>query len=331
MKKVLFILSITYCGFVSGMIAQSDSIPRLERMLVDKILSEGVGSRFVISPITPTHDQRGSLSIRNITIGGEKLIQGELEFPGDVIPVVNMRPSQWGNECVHRFIDTVKLSYDNINYTFVGEGDKSSRLTFVLLKNLGYVYLRGKGRVILNDNKQVMLGYGSREISSRDSVSTTPSESYSSHDYGFSFTIPTGLKLYTVDNPGPLRSQLSSLDPFILVNSQFTEENVNVKVSEPMTENDLRDFKKKLDESSNYPVPGYKKISVTFIKIGTARNRMAVEHVFYMKGNIMGKLRQVTFVHKRKGFIWTCATAINRFDKANQQFFDPLFSSMDFK
>jgi alkyl hydroperoxide reductase subunit AhpC len=50
-----------------------------------------------------------------------------------------------------------------------------------------------------------------------------------------------------------------------------------------------------------------------------------------MKGNILGKLRQVTFAHNGKGFTFTCATAVDRFEKANQEFFGPLFNSIEFK
>lgn len=148
---------------------------------------------------------------------------------------------------------------------------------------------------------------------------------------GISFTIPTGIKLYTPENPGPLASQLSASDPFILVNPDFTEENINVKVSEPISEADLNVFKKMLDENPRMSLPQYKRVSVNFIKIGKQKNKNAVEHVFFMKGNILGKLRQITFAHKGRGFTFTCATAVDRFEKANQEFLEPLFSSMEFK
>lgn len=53
---------------------------------------------------------------------------------------------------VHRFKGTVKLG----DTTFVGEGLRNSRLTFGLVPNHGYVYLRGKGKVIQPDSKEVV-------------------------------------------------------------------------------------------------------------------------------------------------------------------------------
>jgi len=159
----------------------------------------------------------------------------------------------------------------------------------------------------------------------------TGDNQYSNKKFGISFTIPDGMKLYTAENPGPLASQISSVNPIYLVNSDFTEENINVKVSEPISEDDLTGFKKMLDQNPQMNLPKYQRISVSFIKIGKQKNKNAVEHVFMMQGNILGKLRQITFAHRGKGFTFTCATAVDRFEKANQQFFAPLFASMDFK
>jgi hypothetical protein len=166
---------------------------------------------------------------------------------------------------------------------------------------------------------------------SRLSTGAIGSDEYSNKNYGISFTIPKGINLYTAENPGPLASQISSVNPIYLVNPDFTEENINLKVSEPISQDDLTGFKKMLDQNPKMNLPKYQRISVTFIKIGKQKNKNAVEHVFIMQGNILGKLRQITFAHRGKGFTFTCATAVDRFEKANQQFFTPLFASMDFK
>jgi hypothetical protein len=154
---------------------------------------------------------------------------------------------------------------------------------------------------------------------------------YSHKKYGISFNVPRGMSLYTPQNPGPVASLISAGSPFILVNPRFTEENINVKVAENISESDLIGFKKMLDETPNMPLPEYRRISVKSIKIGKQGKERAVEHVFIMRGNILGKLRQVTFVHRGRGFTFTCATAVGRFDKANRQFFDGLFRSMAFE
>jgi ankyrin repeat protein len=58
---------------------------------------------------------------------------------------------------IHRFARTVKVG----NYTFIGEGDRENRLTFLLLDE-GYVYLRGKGRVIPPaPGEEMKFGYSS--------------------------------------------------------------------------------------------------------------------------------------------------------------------------
>jgi len=166
---------------------------------------------------------------------------------------------------------------------------------------------------------------------SQTSAGETGGNQYSNKKFGISFTIPDGMKLYTAENPGPLASQISSSDPFILVNPDFTEENVNAKVSENISENDLNGLKKMLDDNPNMSLPKYKRISVSFVKVGKQKDKIAVEHVFIMQGNILGKLRQITFVHKERGFTFTCATGVDRFDRANLQFFQKIFDNMVFK
>lgn len=172
----------------------------------------------------------------------------------------------------------------------------------------------------------VYTGFGGAQ----DKKTVSSTNEYVSGKYGISFHIPIGIKLYTAKNPGPLASQISEREPFIFVNPDFTEENINVKVSPNISESDLNGLKKMLEQKS-LPAPQYRRISVNFIKIGKQGNKNAVEHVFIMKGNILGKLRQITFVHKGRGFTFTCATGVDRFKKANQQFFVPLFDSMVFR
>jgi len=160
--------------------------------------------------------------------------------------------------------------------------------------------------------------------------SSTTNE-YKDETNGLTFQIPEGINLYTTENPGPLASQISMDAPYIFVNPAFTEENINVKITENISENDLADFKKMLEDNPSQPLPGYRRISVRTIKIGTDKNKTAIEHIFIMQGNILGKLRQVVFVNNGRGFIFTCATAVDRFDNANQQFFQRVFDSMVFK
>jgi len=166
---------------------------------------------------------------------------------------------------------------------------------------------------------------------------TTASEdrkatNYSNKDFGISFPVPAGLDLYTPENPGPLASLFTPRQFIYLVNPDFKDENIGAKYSTGVTEADLKQFKELLD--TNPPtasLPGYKKISVKFIKIGTKSNKLAVEHVYNMRGNVLGTLRQITFLHNGRGFTFTCATAQERYEQANKEFFEPIFSKMEFK
>ncbi len=162
--------------------------------------------------------------------------------------------------------------------------------------------------------------------------SATKTKNYSNAELGVSFPVPKGLVLYTPDNPGPLSSLFTPGQFIYLVNPDFHDENIGATFSSGVTEKDLSNFKKLMD--TNPPtasLPGYKKISVKFIKIGRQIDKLAVEHVFTMKGNMSGTVRQVVFIHKRRAFSFTCATAQNRYEQANSRFYGPIFSNIEFK
>ncbi|MFQ5965528.1 MAG: hypothetical protein ACE5KZ_14730 [Candidatus Scalinduaceae bacterium] len=165
------------------------------------------------------------------------------------------------------------------------------------------------------------------------SIPQTSSEIYTNKKYGISFNIPKGMKMYTVENPGPLSTLFSKGTLLKLVNPDFTDENIDVSVSgkSRVTDSDIRKTKSYLDSNPNLPMPGYRRVSVNFIKTGKQKDKMAVEHIYLMKGNISGKLRQVAFSYRGRGFFITCGTAVDRFDEANQQFFDTIFNSIIFE
>jgi hypothetical protein len=54
----------------------------------------------------------------------------------------------------------------------------------------------------------------------------------------------------------------------------------------------------------------------------------SVEHVYNMRGNVLGTLRQVVLVHNERGFTFTCATSQDRYEKTGKEAFEPLFASM---
>jgi hypothetical protein len=160
-------------------------------------------------------------------------------------------------------------------------------------------------------------------------VQPIPGTRVANNQVGIAFTVPSGIDLYSEANPGPLGSQLSADEPFILVNPDFTDENCSIQIIDGVTESDLNGYKGQLDSDPNYPVPGYKRISVGFINIGKDGQFKAVEHRFQMQGNVLGTMRIITFVIGNRGVTITCATAVDRFEKANREFFEPFLQSIE--
>ncbi len=76
---------------------------------------------------------------------GGRLTFGEKGLPQEFFTSKN---------AIHRYDGRVERED---GYTFIGEGDKWNRLTFAVL-DTGYVYVRGIGRVVLPDGKEVTLG-----------------------------------------------------------------------------------------------------------------------------------------------------------------------------
>ena len=130
-------------------------LPRLEQAIVREIQAKGVGDRFFIKEIMPQGGLPGSMTLVQ---SGAHSLSVKMEFPGDAMPIVNNQPSAFGSYCLHRFKGRIELDMEGDMYTFISEDDKLNRLTFVMVDRIGYVYLRGKGRVILKDGKEIKLG-----------------------------------------------------------------------------------------------------------------------------------------------------------------------------
>jgi len=104
----------------------------------------------------------GSVTLRGSDSGN---VTAVLQFPGDRILMMN--PFSGGSESaqvllgdgsIQRFAGKVSCGLPG-GYTFTGEGDDLNLLTFGMLKGVGYVHLRGKGKVIMQDGKEVKLGH----------------------------------------------------------------------------------------------------------------------------------------------------------------------------
>lgn len=169
------------------------------------------------------------------------------------------------------------------------------------------------------------------------STNAISADSYFSNEkWGVKFAVPAGVNAYTSENPGPMASRINLETPLWLVSSSLASERINVKFSQfdDATEKELEEAleeTKQQMERDGLPLPQYQGISVKFIKIGKQGNKKAIEHLYALKQREPKKLRQIMFVHRGRLFGFTCATSPERFDTANNQFFDLIFSSMEFK
>jgi len=167
------------------------------------------------------------------------------------------------------------------------------------------------------------------------STNAISADSYFSNEkWGLKFTVPAGVNVYTSENPGPMASRINSDTPLWLVSSSLASERINLKVSQFQdgTEKELDKTKQELDSGNLYrSVPQYQKISVKcLLRLANKQTRTLLStYTHSSKENL--KLRQIMFVHRGRVFNFTCATSPERFDIANSQFFDTIFSSMEFK
>jgi hypothetical protein len=79
------------------------------------------------------------------------------EYPGDRMP--SKRGDYVGWPCTDGSVHRIKGTITTDTCTLINEGAESERLTFAVIQPHGYVYLRGKGKVILPDGREVALGY----------------------------------------------------------------------------------------------------------------------------------------------------------------------------
>jgi len=124
-----------------------------EQAIADEIMRGGVGSRVVVTGVST---QSGSPSAVTISdLGGVWSL--DLELPSDHVPQRNMQDILFGHGSIHRFAGEVRFDSKKLP-VFVGTGDERNRLTFLLLKDIGYVYVRGLGQLIFPGGRTVNLG-----------------------------------------------------------------------------------------------------------------------------------------------------------------------------
>jgi hypothetical protein len=136
-------------------------VEEIENSIIAKIKSDGPGTRYLIkdSTLMGTPDLAIGGLVWSEGDEGEGSVKISTEFPSDVLPIPNMY-----NQKVWRFRGKVPLQVQDtagatVTYTFYGEGDDLNLLTFGRFPEVGFVYLRGKGRLVLPDGSEVKLGY----------------------------------------------------------------------------------------------------------------------------------------------------------------------------
>lgn len=123
-------------------------IPRIEALAVEEIRREGPRDRYVIPGLEPDQGAATSITL-NSGAAGMTLVK---EFAGDTAQV------RFSDGSVHRFIG--RFPFADV-LTLFGEGDKDHRLTFAVLDEIGMVYIRGRGRVVVatdGTDKIIQLG-----------------------------------------------------------------------------------------------------------------------------------------------------------------------------
>ncbi len=125
---------------------------------IAEYLATKMEPKFIISDIrvTDTLPIRGLMSTHDVSSG---ILSLSMESGDDFIPITNNEPQLWGNGSLHRYSGRVVIP--ELHITVFGEGDGDDRLEFLVVKNVGYIYIHGKGRVIQNNGKEVRLGYDS--------------------------------------------------------------------------------------------------------------------------------------------------------------------------
>jgi hypothetical protein len=189
--------------------------------------------------------------------------------------------------------------------------------------------------IVLSASVAAQRGGGGGRGAERPIARTT----YESSDYGFTFSVPSDMDLYTPDQPGAYRRIFTERRIVYVVSPMRPEESISIKYSDNVTEADLKSYQTTIE--TNPPqakLPGFVKIGVANVPIGKDGAKNAVNFVYDMTTPGSAKapsvemtLRQVVFIHKGRGFTITFEAAKKRFDKVNKDTFDKFLSKIEFQ
>jgi hypothetical protein len=144
-------------------------VEKLEIILIDEVRKTKGHGRYIISGISAQENA----SPMSITFQGVDRKEVLMEFAHDSYPMRISKPHPFSDRgeltypresdffvdgSVHRYNGKTKALIDGKQGFVIGEGDRLHRLTFGVVEGVGYVYLRGRGKVIVNDEIQAVLG-----------------------------------------------------------------------------------------------------------------------------------------------------------------------------
>ena len=147
----------------------AEEVPAVEAALVRDLKNQGVANRFAIPELLPTAEAaEGGIVFSE---GADGTLKVSTEFAGDLLLVggglaitlqeplelhgkISLLEEVY-NVQIHRFRGKVPIA---AGYVFVGVGDDLNLLTFARIPNVGYLYLRGMGQVILPNGEAIQFG-----------------------------------------------------------------------------------------------------------------------------------------------------------------------------
>ncbi len=155
---------------------------------------------------------------------------------------------------------------------------------------------------------------------------------YESPANAISFPVPPDVSLFTPEQPGRFDQVFRKGYIAYLHNLVGKDITIGVKAIPGMAEADLRGLLQTLQ--TNPPQgnqPGFKKVSANAVKIGAGGEKDAVDYVYTtLNKDVEMTTRQVSAVHKGKGFVFTCIAPTKDFDAVNRKTFDRLFATLRF-
>ena len=139
-------------------------VPRIEKLILAQIRAKGPGDRFVLAFVRA--DAGSPLpTAATFEIAPDTSLRATPEFTGDSVGVESLGGRQTGrffaNNSIHRFKGRVDRVASNTLNAIGSQAEEivslrsddvpSNRLTFAVMNGIGYVYIRGRGTVIVRN------------------------------------------------------------------------------------------------------------------------------------------------------------------------------------